>query len=145
MAKGKSGISKDFHSIINKNCCNRNSGAEMSARRDGYIVDETVHITGITGSVNLNVFRIVGTIVVLKNYAQFTEIATLTNMTNVYSDLWDGTSSKILTKTPGNNFSSVQVGSFFTKNKKIGQNYSIAILDVLDRPVKPLDIFFPLC
>jgi len=87
-----------------------------------------VVITG-TGVVNLNVFKITGTVRVFNSWAEITEVTTLNNLTNMHADAWDGTNSVLLTKTPGAVLSGAPVGTFFTKDKSSADTYSVAAAD----------------
>lgn len=106
-----------------------NSLWDMLFRVSGKIIMvEDVPITG-TGSVNLNVFKVNGTIRVLNTWAEITEVTTLTNMTDVYADAYDGTLAIDLTKSPGAVLSGAPVGTFFTKDKASTETYSVALAD----------------
>lgn len=105
-----------------------NSIAEVVKRGQGRILQAEATVTG-TGSVNQNVFQITGSVLVLRQWALITEVTTLTNMTDVYADLWDGTNSVKLTKTPGAVLSNAPVGTYFTKDKASTETYSVALSD----------------
>lgn len=125
----KNGIKKDLYTTLNRDSCCVNCSADMISKSQGYTIDEIVTISGVTGDVNLNIFSITGTVFVLNQWAEISEVTTLTNMTDVYSDLWDGTNSVKLTKSPGPTLSNAPVGTFFTKNKVSTETYSIAMSD----------------
>jgi hypothetical protein len=91
-------------------------------------VRTTAHITGVTGAQNLNIFQLNGAVRVVEQYAIITEATTLTNCTNVYADLWDGTNSEVLT-LDGATLSGVSVGTIFTKDKDVTQAYSVIQAD----------------
>ncbi len=77
-----------------------------------------VPIISGAASVNINIFKITGTIEVISQIAQITEVTALTNMTAVYADVWDGTNAVELTKAaPGATLSGSPVGTIFTKDK----------------------------
>lgn len=105
----------------------KNSASDMLYRGNGFVFDEVVHITGVTGVVNLNVFKVTGTVRVLNQWAEITEITTLTNMTDVYADAYDGTNTADLTKTPGSTLSGAAVGTFFTKDKAATETYTVCL------------------
>lgn len=91
-------------------------------------LDATVRITANNETKNLNVFKYTGTIEIVAQYAEITEVVNVSNMTNVYADIWDGTNSKSLTKSgPGADFSGICVGSFFSKLGSISEEYYINI------------------
>lgn len=106
-----------------------NSPYDMGFRSAGkVIVVEDVVVTG-TGSVNLNVFQVDGTVRVLNTWAQITEVTTLANLTDMYADVWDGSVSAPLTKSPGASLSGAPVGTFFTKDKAISETYTVLLAD----------------
>jgi hypothetical protein len=92
---------------------------------------------GGTGSQNVNVFKITGSVRVLDQWAIITRVGTLTNLTGVYADLWDGSASVDLT-ADGAVLSGMPVGTFFTKDKVAANAYSVsdasngALLETLD-------------
>jgi hypothetical protein len=104
----------------------RNSIAGMAQRIDGLCLCAEAHITANNETKNLNVFSVNGTIDVLDQYAIITEITALTNMTNVYADFTDGLNIINLTKTPGNDFSNIALGSFFKRNQLSSATYTLS-------------------
>jgi hypothetical protein len=74
------------------------------------------------------VFKVVGTVRVLNQYAQITEATTLTNCTAVYATLYDGTNTVDLT-LDGAVLSGAPVGTFFTRDKDATNAYSVAVSD----------------
>lgn len=74
------------------------------------------HIQANNETVSKNLFRFVKTVEVMNQYAEVIEVTNTTNMTDVYLDIWDGSVSKNLT-SPGEIFSGMGVGSFFSKMK----------------------------
>ena len=117
---------------LNNNCpsCpSDNCGWDLLERASSRIIKvEDVEVTG-TGSVNLNVFKVTGTVRVLKTWAEITEVTTLTNMTDVYADVYDGTNTVDLTKTPGAVLSGAPVGTFFTKDKASTETFTVNMAD----------------
>jgi hypothetical protein len=92
------------------------------------IITKVARITG-TGTVNTNVLQLVGSIRILNQWAIIKSVTTLTNMTNIYADLWDGTNSVLLTKNTGATLSGAPVGTFFTKDQLVAEPYSISLAD----------------
>jgi hypothetical protein len=79
-------------------------------------LDQLVRVQANNETKKQNVFRFSGSIQIVAQYAEITEVTNASNMTNVYADIWDGTNSKTLTKSsPGADFSDLCVGSFFSK------------------------------
>ena len=106
-----------------------NSLLDYNQRGAGFMFHvHDANITG-TGAVNLNVFKYTGAIRVFRQWAQITSITTLTNMTDVYAQIWDGTVATDLTKTPGAVLSGVPVGTYFTKNRDASQTYTVLSAD----------------
>jgi hypothetical protein len=93
--------------------------------RDGIRLETEAHINVGAGSHNINVLQLTGAARVVEQYAIITEVTALADMTDVYADLWDGTLSSPLTKSPGATFSGLPVGSMFTKDKVLTEEYSI--------------------
>ena len=104
-----------------------NSAADMLSRTSGYRIMTSANITG-TGAVSANVLQLTGTVLIISQWAEIKSITTLTNMTNVYASLYDGTNSVNLT-ADGLDLSSATVGSFFTKDQVASQTYSASIAD----------------
>jgi len=97
---------------------NKNSLFGMTQRVSGLNSESDIHIMADTETINLNLFSFEGTIEILNFWAEVTAVIACTNMTNVYIDIWDGTNSKVLSKT-GADFSGLTVGSFFIKSETI--------------------------
>lgn len=117
----------ELNEVFEHDEINKNSALDFMERTAGRILfAEDIIITG-TGTVNLNVFKINGTIRVLNSWAEITEVTTLNNLTDLYSDVWDGTNSVALTKTSGVSLSGAPVGTFFTKDKASAETYSVAL------------------
>lgn len=100
-----------------------NTPAEI-LRRQGIRISKEINIIANNTTVNQNVLQLYGAVRVIEQYAIITEVTDITNMTNVYADIWDGTISYLLTKNDGV-FSGLTVGSFFTKDSDSTQPYSI--------------------
>lgn len=104
-----------------------NSIAEMQARTAGFHITKTVSLSG-TGSNTVNALQLTGTVRVLNQWAIITEADTLTNLTNMYATLYDGTNTVNLT-ADGMSLSGASVGSFFTKDQVAAQTYSLNLAD----------------
>jgi len=106
-----------------------NSIEDMAYRLAGFRKEVlNVNVTG-NGTVNIPIFKVTGTIEVIKQVAEIVSITTLTNLTSMYADVWDGTVSDVLTKTTGAALSGAPVGTIFTKDQDITQPYSISLAD----------------
>lgn len=84
----------------------------------------TQRITGVTGAQSIPVFQVFGNVTVTSQYAVLTDATTLTNCTNVYADVWDGTLAVPLT-ADGITLSGVPVGTMFTKDQVAAQTYTL--------------------
>lgn len=100
-----------------------NSLNEINIREGGLHIDKELTITG-TGANTANILQLVGSIIVTNQWAIITEVTTLTNLTNMYSDLYDGTNIVNLT-SDGATLSGMPVGTMFTKDKVMSEVYSI--------------------
>ena len=104
-----------------------NSPGEV-LNRFGRKLKVSANITGNNNSYQANVFKITGSVRIIDQYAMIVSIVDLTNMTNIYADLWDGTVSVLLT-ADGMTLSGAPVGSFFTKDKDSSETYSLNLAD----------------
>lgn len=87
-----------------------------------------MQVTG-TGALTANVLQYTGAIQVVEQYAELVLAPTLTNATDVYADIWDGSVATALTKTPGAILSGAPVGSFFLKDQSVASTYSTMFAD----------------
>jgi hypothetical protein len=94
------------------------------AQAQGRFWEGSVNIVADNETKIFNVFEFTETITILDQWAIITAIADLTNCTNVYADVWDGTNAVPLT-LDGMTLSGVPVGSFFTKDKLAADTYSL--------------------
>lgn len=83
-----------------------------------------VSIILAAGTHVVNVFKLHGNVRVLDQTAEITQVTTLTNCTNVYSDLYDGTVAEPLTAN-GITLSGVPKTSVFMKDKELIEPYSL--------------------
>jgi len=83
---------------------------------------------GGTGAQTVNVFEFTGTVRVLDQWAEIISVTTLTNLTNMYADVYDGTRAIDLT-ADGAVLSNCPVGTFFTRDKVATQTYSVSCAD----------------
>ena len=83
---------------------------------------------GGTGAQTVNVFQFTGTIVIVDQYAEITRVGTLTNLTNMYATIYDGTNTVNLT-ADGAVLSGAPVYSFFTKDQTAASTYSVNLAD----------------
>ncbi len=98
-------------------------------RREGNRVVVSSHITGNNDDYKIPVFKLIKSVTVADQYAEIKSITNLTNMTDVYADLWAdtggaGTIIDNLT-APGANLSGLSVDSMFTKDRESAEQYSI--------------------
>jgi len=88
-------------------------------RAGGKHVDKTITLSANNTSANVNVFLVTGVCKVFDVHGEIIVKTTLTNCTNVYFDLWDGTVSVPLTKTTTASMSGFNVGAFFIKDADV--------------------------
>lgn len=71
----------------------------------------------IPGTYEINAARVVGCVRLIQAQVQFTRVTTINGVTDVWSDLWDGTVSDPVTKSPGADLSAAQVGTTLFKSQ----------------------------
>jgi hypothetical protein len=119
----RNGLYGDFGQLLSGNFT-FNSAREV-IQRDGIRLQAEAHINLGAGTHNINVLQLTGAARVVEQYAIITDVTNIADITDVYADLWDGTLSTKLTKTPGSDFSGIALGSFFTKDKDSTNTYSL--------------------
>jgi len=83
-------------------------------KRDIRYIQKSFHIQANNETVNYNVLQFTGTIQIVNQWAEVTEVIAATNMENVYGDIWDGTNSKLITANTAD-FSGLVANAFFSK------------------------------
>jgi hypothetical protein len=67
---------------------------------------------------------------IIEQVATIKSVTTLTNLTGMYADVWDGTSSDLLTDdSPGATLSGALVDTHFTKDKDDSFPYTVVLSD----------------
>jgi hypothetical protein len=84
-------------------------------------------ITG-NGAIVANIFKFTGTIRIVNQEAEITEITDITTCSNVYATVYDGTNTVDLT-ADGIDLSGSPVGSWFTRDKVSAETYSLNVAD----------------
>lgn len=105
-------------------CADDNSVADYLQRECGRFYDEEVTISLAAGAHVVNVFQVTGTVWLFDQWAEVTEITTLTNCTNMYSTLYDGTNTVQVT-ADGASISGLPVGTCFSKTGDETQAYEV--------------------
>jgi hypothetical protein len=100
--------------------------------------EATAQITGDTETVTTNVFAFTGPVRIVDQWAVITDTTAITNATNVYADIYDGTNTVLLT-ADGMTLSGATVGAFFTKDKLVTDAYSLIDADQC-RMLETLDV-----
>jgi len=77
---------------------------------------KAVRITADTETKTVNIFKYTGILTVLNQWGAITDAPALTNCTNVYADVWDGTNSDLIT-TPGVDLSGCPVNTVLFKDE----------------------------
>lgn len=85
-------------------------------RVGGKHITNTITLNANNTTAYVNVFQVTGTLDIKALHGELVAKTTLTNMTNIHFDLYDGTNSILLTKATGANMSGFNVGSFIIKN-----------------------------
>ncbi len=80
---------------------------------------------GGTGAQTVNVFKVTGSVKILSQHAIIKRVGTLTNLTNMYATLYDGTNTVNLT-ADGATLSGLPVGTLFAKDKVAAEVYSVS-------------------
>jgi len=84
-------------------------------------------ITG-NGATVVNVFKFTGTVRIISQEAEISEVTDITTCSAVYATLYDGTNTVDLTKN-GIDLSGAPVGSYFTKDQVATETYSLNSAD----------------
>ena len=95
-----------------------NSAADMIQRRAGRILKLLdLEITASNETVSIPFAKVNGTIEIFNQWSQIKNITTLNNCTDVHIDLWDGTVSDPVTKSPGATLSGAPVETVLLKTE----------------------------
>lgn len=81
------------------------------------------------GTYTISAAKVVGAVRVLEAQGQITRLDAINGLTNLWADLWDGTISDPITKTPGADLSSAQVGTIFFRSGSKLQPFETMISD----------------
>ncbi|MEA2036864.1 MAG: hypothetical protein U9O94_05110 [Nanoarchaeota archaeon] len=92
-------------------------------------------LNGNNTSVTMNIFKVIGSVEILTAHGEVMDVTTLTNMTAVYTDLWDGTTAVNITAN-GAILSGAPVGSLIIKQKD-STNAMITVLANQARVTEP--------
>jgi hypothetical protein len=82
-----------------------------------------VPISGNNETVTVILFKFTGSLAVLNQWGQITEITDISNCTNVYADVYDGTTAVNLTN-PGVDISGYALGSMIFKDEIAASTFS---------------------
>ena len=88
-------------------------------RVGGKHVAKTITLSATGSDKHVNVFQLTGTTKIVSIHGEVKDATILTNLTNAYFDLWDGTTSVPITKITGASMSGFGVGSFFVKDADV--------------------------
>jgi len=110
------------------------------ATQQFFLQDEFHAVVG-AGVFAVPLLSVTGTVLVLDQQVQITEVTALTNLTDVWSDLWDGTTSQPITNgAPGGAvMSNLPVGSLISKTEDTSQAFTVinATTCVVNEPSGP--------
>lgn len=104
-----------------------NSILEMTQRSAGFHICKEITITG-TGTIVANALELTGSVEMLNAFVEITEVTTLTNCTNVYYYLYDGTNSVDIT-ADGATLSGAPVGTILVKDQDSSFPLTVAMSD----------------
>lgn len=91
-------------------------------------MDDSFAISG-TGTITANILLVTGSVQFVDQYGIITAVTTLTNATDVYFDVWDGTTAVPITKTTGGILSGFTVGGMFLKDQTVTTAISVMNAD----------------
>lgn len=91
-------------------------------RAGGKHSTKTITLSANAASASVNVFQLTGSVRIDSLHGEVTSATTFTNCTNVYFDLWDGTTSVPITKTTGGTLSGYGVGAFMIKDADVASS-----------------------
>lgn len=108
----------------------RNSPNDAFNRVGGRMLSFERHVQAAAGAILMNSIRVHGTVEIDDAYAEIMEVTTLTNLTGLYFDLYDGTTAvEITSSTGGASLSGAPVGSLIIKNKDASNVLTTLISD----------------
>lgn len=99
-----------------------------SKPRDSFRICKDIPISLAAGAHAVNFFQVFGTVRIIDQAAEIVSATTLTNCSNVYATLYDGTNTEILA-ADGIDLGGAPVGTVFTKDKDVTQLYSLSKSD----------------
>lgn len=88
-------------------------------RAGGKHTSKVITLNANNTTASVNVFTLSGTINCIGIHGEVLTATTITNCTNCYFDLWDGTTSVPITKITTADISGFTVGSFFIKDADV--------------------------
>jgi hypothetical protein len=88
-------------------------------RTGGKHVIKEITLSANNTTANVNVFQVTGNVKVLALHGHIKTKTTLTNLTNAYFAIWDGTAERPITKTTGASMSNYNVNAFFAKTQDV--------------------------
>lgn len=92
-----------------------NTGEGAAIRSGGKIISKVITLSANNTTATENVFEFTGTVRVLGIYGRVKSAGTLTNLTNAYLNVWDGTVQRDITFNTGATMSGFGIGAFFAK------------------------------
>lgn len=98
---------------------NDNTPEGAIIRTGGKHLTKEITLNANATTANVNVFQITGNVKVLAIHGHVKTKTTLTNLTNAYFAIWDGTVERALTKTTGASMSGFNVNGYFAKTKDV--------------------------
>lgn len=96
---------------------NSNTPEGALIRVGGKHLTKTVTLNANNTTQSINLFQITGNVKILGIHGHITAKTTLTNLTNAYLAIWDGSVERAITKSQGATLSGYNVGAFFAKTQ----------------------------
>jgi len=101
-----------------------------SHRSDDRVCLRRTSTIGGTGTQVANIFKVTGSVEILEAHAFIKSVTTLTNLTGLYFDLYDGTNvDEITSSTVGGTLSNAPVNTMIVKNQDVTKVVTCVLTD----------------
>lgn len=95
-----------------------------------FVFSEEIHINVGVGNHKINFFKVHGVVRIMDQIAEVTEVTDLTNLTGLYADVYDGSTSDLITHNlPGAVLTAAPVGSYFIKDQDPSKEFTVKMAD----------------
>jgi len=103
-----------------------NTGEGALIRSGGKHLQKEITLNANNTTANVNVFQVTGNVRVMAIHGHIKTKTTLTNLTNAYFAIWDGSVERALTKVTGATMSGYNVDAYFAKTQDATVSMSTA-------------------